>query len=912
MSVPRGTIYGLLGPSGCCKTTLLRCIVGRLKPRHGTVTVFGHKPGTKESGIPGPNIGYMPQELSLISQFTVRETLEYYAGFAHSPDLKGAYHCDRKQDLNLRIEFLLKLLDISDFEHVFTDRLSGGQKRRVSLAVAMINDPPLLILDEPTVGVDPIVRDAIWSYLVEQSRNGLTIIVTTHYIEEAASAHKVGFMRQGRILAEGNPEALMSLHKVPTLESLFLKLSRQDDVTRYTNSDDLYQIGIGTGSNSIVKQHHQINNHHQNLSTTTTTTTTANHMHIQLNHRNHGSNSFNETQFNTNGKMMDHHHHSIAYSNGNCVKGLPLLPPADYDHPTTIVEYNNNEPTNNEPDLVISSASEPMSATYHINNNNNHTNNYANGSMTSAHQSPPQQQQQQQHESGNANGMMTTTTSMSLVNATSSSKFDTLNGKSKLSRKYSIHSQAHRVNSFQKIGVLCRKHRLRLFRRVSELVITMLLPALEVALFCLCMGRDPTAIQMAVCNQEKPPFMSLVFLKSIDPDFIQLKYYDTPEEAIDSVRNADTYSAIVLAKNFTSSMQQFASKVYPELRKNNVGETASTIVAKFLHGGSQGNGLDQPGSPMPLPTPFEPTSGMLDTPPGQSSTSTPMPPTTTTTLGPVTAIPINSVPVEQLTDVDDSIIKIYYDGSNALHVNIIRRELFSAIFRFVEQLGKLIGHAGIANQLPIRFEKPIYGTEKTDMIEFVGPGLMVFIVFFATMSITSMAFLSERREGTLERSLIVGMTPTEFIISQIINITFLLVVQITLTVVMGFWIFSFPMKGSYFLAVAMMFCQGLCGMTYGLMLSAICTNEMTALMLGAGSQLMFCFITGIFWPVDTMIPFLRYFSYMMPQTLPMESFRHILIRGFGLSRSAVWNGYVISVGWIIFFLILAIVIFRIR
>lgn len=185
--------------------------------------------------------------------------------------------------------------------------------------------------------------------------------------------------------------------------------------------------------------------------------------------------------------------------------------------------------------------------------------------------------------------------------------------------------------------------------------------------------------------------------------------------------------------------------------------------------------------------------------------------------------------------------------------------------------------------------------------------------------------------GTLERSLIVGMTPTEFIISQIINITFLLIVQIILTVVMGFWIFSFPMKGSYVLAVTMMFCQGLCGtfknsfflllltklfpfpgMTYGLMLSAICTNEMTALMLGAGSQLMFCFITGIFWPVDTMIPLLRYFSYMMPQTLPMESFRHILIRGFDLSRPAVLNGYFISIGWIIFFLVLAIVIFRFR
>ena len=125
--------------------------------------------GTKECGIPGPNIGYMPQELSLITQFTVRETLEYYAGFA-----KQTSHM---QPLESRIEFLLKLLDISDFEHCYTDRLSGGQQRRVSLAVAMINEPPLLILDEPTVGVDPIVRESIWSYLVDQSKNGLTVCI---------------------------------------------------------------------------------------------------------------------------------------------------------------------------------------------------------------------------------------------------------------------------------------------------------------------------------------------------------------------------------------------------------------------------------------------------------------------------------------------------------------------------------------------------------------------------------------------------------------------------------------------------------------------------------------------------------------------------------------------------------------
>lgn len=109
----------------------------------------------------------MPQELSLISQFTVRETLEYYAGFARQ--------LEDREPLDKKIKFLLDLLDLSDFEHVYSDRLSGGQQRRVSLAVALINDPPLLILDEPTVGVDPILREAIWSYLVSHSKKGLTV-----------------------------------------------------------------------------------------------------------------------------------------------------------------------------------------------------------------------------------------------------------------------------------------------------------------------------------------------------------------------------------------------------------------------------------------------------------------------------------------------------------------------------------------------------------------------------------------------------------------------------------------------------------------------------------------------------------------------------------------------------------------
>ncbi|KAF4529688.1 hypothetical protein B566_EDAN010774, partial [Ephemera danica] len=140
MTVPQGTIYGLLGASGCGKTTLLTCIVGRRRLNSGDIWVLGGRPGSRGSGVPGPRVGYMPQDIALFSDFSFRETI-------------------------------------------------GGQKRRVSLAAALLHDPELLILDEPTVGVDPVLRQRIWDHLVQITvRGNTTVIITTHYIEEARQA----------------------------------------------------------------------------------------------------------------------------------------------------------------------------------------------------------------------------------------------------------------------------------------------------------------------------------------------------------------------------------------------------------------------------------------------------------------------------------------------------------------------------------------------------------------------------------------------------------------------------------------------------------------------------------------------------------------------------------------------------
>ncbi|XP_031350509.1 ABC transporter G family member 23-like [Photinus pyralis] len=181
MTVPKGSIYGLLGASGCGKTTLLGCIIGRKKLNSGEIWVLGGRPGSPGSGVPGARVGYMPQELALYGEFTIRETLHYFGG------LVGM----RNREIEERLSFLLSLLMLPPADKPVGD-LSGGQQRRVSLASALIHEPELLILDEPTVGVDPVLRQIIWDHLVNITQTGsTTVIITTHYIDETRQAHLV-------------------------------------------------------------------------------------------------------------------------------------------------------------------------------------------------------------------------------------------------------------------------------------------------------------------------------------------------------------------------------------------------------------------------------------------------------------------------------------------------------------------------------------------------------------------------------------------------------------------------------------------------------------------------------------------------------------------------------------------------
>lgn len=160
---------------------------------------MGKPPGTPGHGVPGPDIGYMPQELALINEFTLDELFYFYATLNNVPE----------RDYQERKEFLIDFLELPR-ENRQVRTFSGGQKRRVSLGVTLIHSPSIILLDEPTVGVDPTLRAKIWVYLRRLASQGTTVIITTHYIEEARQADVVGFMRQGRMLEQGPPDILIA------------------------------------------------------------------------------------------------------------------------------------------------------------------------------------------------------------------------------------------------------------------------------------------------------------------------------------------------------------------------------------------------------------------------------------------------------------------------------------------------------------------------------------------------------------------------------------------------------------------------------------------------------------------------------------------------------------------------------
>lgn len=596
-TVKQKGIYSLLGASGCGKTTLLRCVVGRLKAQDGTVKVFGAKPGTAGSPIPGPGVGYMPQEIGLFTQFTIQESLHFF----------GRLYMMTPWLIRERSDFLLKLLNLPDKNRLIS-KLSGGQQRRVSLAIALIHNPPLAILDEPTVGVDPLLRERIWQYLIQLCKGGLTVIITTHYIEEARAADMVAFMRAGRLLSEGEPNALLQHFNSPTLEEVFLKIVHQDEAHKTGTKFEIPGLTMANEKIEVIEM----------------------------------------GKVKTNGELkpvelkavtkLDDNYGRRANGNGHVNVAF--------------------EDTMDEIRVEKTEVSLPM------------------GEPTIQDVSPL--------------------------------------------KSFAIKTKA-----------LCGKNFLRMSRRKPALFIDIMLPSIQIILFCVCIGRYPTNIPIAVHNAElDPPFLSRWLLSSYDHKVFNFTYFNNTEDALDAVRDGKAWAALYFPTNYSKALQA---------RRNDLDEIDNaTLDASNLH--------------------------------------------------------------------------VFQDMSNRIYSATIRKELYQGYQRFAQDIiVDLEGDSAASITIPMVFEEPIYGEENTTFIEFMAPGIMLTIAFFATMAMTSVALVTERKEGSFERTLVAGVTPWLLIVSQVLSNITILLIQVCLMIFFGFIIFDLISRGSIILLSLLVFMTGFAG-----------------------------------------------------------------------------------------------------
>ncbi|OXA59297.1 ABC transporter G family member 20 isoform X2 [Folsomia candida] len=672
MTIEKGTIYSLLGSSGCGKTTLLSCIVGIRNLNSGEIFVFGGKPGSRESGIPGKRVGYMPQDLALYNDFSINESMQYFAALY---DMSG-------RDLRESRDFLIKFLDLPDADRRI-GTLSGGQKRRVSLALSLIHSPELLILDEPTVGVDPLLRENIWNHLLSLvATKNTTVIITTHYTEEARPSNKIGLMRGGRLITESSPQELLDKHETNSLEDIVLKLCRNDDMNMNTPNFQDRGSSIRSSLKSV-------------------------------------SNMFD-------------------YRKSSSIASIQDQPSSPYESTT----------------------------------------------------------------------------------------------------------------SFQRIKALVAKNYVVMTRNIILLLFMMIVPATQVLVICLAIGNDPKPMWMGVVNHEMnhtacPPVslmdrvtkegcdvenLSCKFLAEIPSDTIYLRDYATDELARDAVKAGKVWG-------FFSFPEKFSDNVYERAAG------ANTIENETLQG---------------------------------------------------------------------SYVNVEMDYSNKQIASAIKKEVYDAFEIFLKDMLVNCGFYKELAESPIRYLDPVYGTDDTDFKEFIAPGVLLAMVFFFPLCSSGVSYIWDKKQGTLERSMVAGVQSWEVMASFFVTEGIVLVIQCIFSFSIIIYLFNIEILGSTSLAIGITFMMGLGGVSMGFLIASFCDEEIEAVMIAIASFFPNIILSGIIWPTEGMPIVMQYITYLLPCKLASESIRSIVSRGWEFTHIGVWPGFATTAAWIALYWLLTLLIHRYR
>lgn len=669
--------YGLLGASGSGKSTLLSCIVGICKLDAGKVWVLGGQPGTINSSVPGPKIGYMPQDISLVQEFSTLDALYYFGR------INGMKDCDIKE----KYTFLSNLLQLPPKNRLIK-QMSGGQQRRISFACALLHEPELLILDEPTVGLDPVIRDKIWQFLVNLTKtNGTTIVITTHYIEEAKQSDIIGLLRNGKLLSETSPDELLEKCNCESLEEAFLMLSQKQNNHQADEQNEMEEEEdeIDTQLDEIL----QVNKFDENCNLSSTE-------------------NFEKTEK---------------------------------------IELSNNKITN-------------------------------------------------------------------------ISKF-----KKNIKRN-------------RRFEALMIKNFYQLIRHPGSILFAIVFPIVQVYIFFTAIGNDPVGLKIGIVNNEAGNCnnsmnngkiiysssnnyddyntcnyidLSCRFINSFTPQIADAIYYNDVNTAVDSVKHGHIIGVIFFSDNFSSA---FYNK-----------------------------------------TNFD---GNI---------------------------------------IDDGNIQVSLDMSNQQIGLYLEKKLYEIFYKTFDSI-MIECHTSIKlGHIPMRFEKPIFGSNNQKYSSTMAPGFLLTSAFFLATSVASSIIISDRHEGIWNRSLTQGVKTSEILIAHIMTQTIVIIIQVTLTLSMTFIKFDLECRGSMITVVSLVMLIGICGMSYGFLISILCTSHTIANFITTGSFYPVILLCGCIWPIEAMPILLQWFSLMLPTTIPALSLKNILDRGYTFYDPQVYQGFFVISGW---------------
>ncbi|KAG8230398.1 hypothetical protein J437_LFUL009871 [Ladona fulva] len=403
-------------------------------------------------------------------------------------------------------------------------------------------------------------------------------------------------------------------------------------------------------------------------------------------------------------------------------------------------------------------------------------------------------------------------------------------------------SDCFKITSRGKIRALLQKNFLRMWRNVGVMLFIFALPVMQVILFCLAIGRDPTGLRLAVVNHElnstdqqcEPAsgcsftLLSCRYLQHLKNDTLIKVNYPDPESALEAVRLGEAWGALYFTENFTDA-----------------------LVARM----ALGRDADE-------------------------------------------------------ETLDQSEIQVWLDMSNQQIGLTLNRDLQLSYRDFAQDLLKECDQNPKLADIPVQFREPIYGSNDPSFTDFVAPGVILTIVFFLAVALTSSALIIERMEGLLDRSWVAGVTPFEILFSHVVTQFVVMCGQTALVLIFMILVFGVECKGDVGWVIILTILQGLCGMCFGFVISAICELERNAIQLALGSFYPTLLLSGVIWPVEGMPCVLRFISLGLPLTMATTSLRSMLTRGWGITEPDVYNGFISTIIWIVLFLSISLLVLK--